>query len=53
MEQAIKFSQLYWYMVTFMAEKQIYDASIVIEIPLEKGHFYYRLSIHIQLYLVG
>ena len=38
-EQAIKFSQLYWYMITFMAEKQLYSASIIIQISFEKGHF--------------
>ena len=36
MEQAIKFFQLYWYMVTFMAEEQVYSTSIIIQISFEK-----------------
>ena len=34
-QQAIEFSQLYWYMIAFMAEKQIYGASIIIQISLK------------------
>ena len=36
MQQTIEISQLYWYMIAFMAEKQIYSASIIIQISFEK-----------------
>ena len=36
MEQAIKFSQFYWYMIIFMAEKQIYGEVLSYRYPLKK-----------------
>ena len=35
----IAFSQFYWYMIAFLAEKEIYGTSIIIQISFEKGHF--------------